>query len=637
MPISMRVRAARRSRALVLALVGLSFGTGAVQAARVGEAVPDGLLSKPWISANPGDAGRFLDQATFGATDAEILRLQKLGYLDWLNDQFGAAPTRRMDYRNWIVNTLHEDFDTRQMLEGWWLGALGGPDPANPSVIHRDQLRQRVAFALSEIFVVSTKNGLIENFANGQAYYYDILVNDAFVNFRQLLEDVTLSPAMGVYLNMLSNQRADSGKNIHPDENYAREVMQLFSVGLVLLNPDGTPKLDASSQPIPTYTQDTVKALAHVFTGWNWADCVPADHNNFSDCDVDWNTGANMQQPMAAFADYHDNGTRPPDDLPNKQLLGYPGAANGGLLANGGTPQSDLKFALDNIFNHPNVGPFIGRQLIQRLVTSNPTPAYVQRVAAVFNDNGHGVRGDLKAVVSAILLDDEARNGARKYPDTFGKLREPLLRLSHIWRGMGAKHVCGQNYQDTRGDGSVITYHFAAQPYRYAGWWSAWATDYLFGQAPLNSNSVFNFFKPGFVPPGEMAQKKLYGPEFQITTDSQIADITNDSERSAMWLVQQDTCDANDTIGNVAIDLARDVALAGSGQGGPSDPADRLVDAYNVRFMGGQMSAYMRGILLNYLNRIDHYWGDSGKDWRLERVRRALYLVFTSPEYAIQK
>lgn len=626
--------ALRRACAVALT-AAVSFWTGALHAEKIDSA--DGWLSNsPWISPSPGEAGRFLNQATFGSTDADIDRLRKLGYLGWLNDQFGAPPTRRMDYRNWVVNTLSEEFTTDHMLEAWWLGALGGPDPADSSLIHRDQLRQRVAFALSEIFVVSTRTTLIDQFPNGQAYFYDVLVNDAFGNYRQLLEDVTLSPAMGVYLNMLSNQRADSTKNIHPDENYAREVNQLFSVGLVLLNQDGTAQL-VNGQPVPTYTQDTVKAFAHVFTGWNWSDCVPANHTDFSDCDVNWSTGANMQQPMAAFTAYHDNGTRLPDDLPNKQLLSYAGAANGGQLANGGTPQSDLKFALDNIFNHPNVGPFIGRQLIQRLVTSNPSPAYVQRVAAAFNDNGAGVRGDLKAVISAILLDDEARNGPRKYPDTFGKLREPLLRLSHIWRAMGAQHRCGHDTVRQSGSSSY-TQHYANRPYRYAGWYSVWGTNYLFNQQPLYANSVFNFFKPGFIPPGEMTTKQLYGPEFQITTDSQIAEMTNDVEPRAIWLDIHDACDSTDDFGDVAIDHQRDLALAGSGQGGPSDPSDRLVDAYNVRFMGGRMSSYMRTTLVNYLNRIDHYWNDNGKqDWRIARIQRALYLIFTSPEYAIQK
>ncbi len=594
----------------------------------------------PWLTnaVSDSDAARFLAQATFGTTDADIAHLHSIGYAAWLAEQFDATrtpPTLELDYFNWVTNTLHEPATGDTLAEAWFLGALGGPDPRNPVVIRKDQLRQRVAFALSEIFVVSRKNPLIDDFPNGSAYFYDILVNDAFANYRKLLEDVTLSPAMGVYLNMIGNQRADSTQNIHPDENFAREANQLFSVGLVMLNADGSAQL-ANGQPIPTYTQNTVKAFAHVFTGWNWSDCDASD-DQFQYCSPDWDTGANWIQPMIAFDAYHDNGTHGADDLSNKQLLKYPNAANGGVLADGGTPASDLKFALDNIFNHPNVGPFFGRQLIQRLVTSNPSPAYVQRVAAVFNDDGAGVRGNLQAVVRAILLDPEARAALPAQSDSFGKLREPLLRLTHVWRAMGARHTCGNDSTRTNDDGSTTTFHYAQQPYRYAGYNSAWGTDYYIGQTPLNANSVFNFFRPAFVPPGEMTQRHLFGPEFQITTDSGIVQVSNDAYVRAMYLDIADTCDSDDDYGDVRINHAQDIALAGSAQGGPSDPADRLVDAYNLRFMSGQMSSYMRQILLDYLNPIDSSWADAGEDWRIERVNRALYLVLTSPEYAIQK
>ena len=592
----------------------------------------------PQPELSNSDAARFLAEATFGPTDADIAHLRTLGYQNWLDEQFDAQatpPTRQMDYLTWVTNTLAEPFEQNDLAEAWFLGALGGPDPQNNLVIHKDQLRQRVAFALSEIFVVSQKNPILADFPNGLAYYYDILINDAFANYRQLLEDVTLSPAMGTYLNMLGNQRADSTENIHPDENYAREANQLFSVGLNMLNADGTPQL-SGGQPIPAYVQDTVKAFAHVFTGWSWFDCDTTD-SAFDDCGPDWDTGANFVQPMAAFEAFHDNGTHAPDDLSAKQLLIYPGAANNGVLADGGTAASELKFALDNLFNHPNVGPFFCKQLIQRLVTSNPSPAYVQRVATVFNNNGAGVRGDLRAVIQAILLDDEARGNLYMQSDSFGKLREPLLRLTHVWRAMGAQHTCGQNVPQQNDDGSTTIFHYASQPYRYAGYNSAWGTDYYISQTPLNANSVFNFFRPNFMPPGEMTQRGLVGPEFQITTDSGIVQVSNDAYVRSMDLDIHDVCDTDDQYGDVRINHAQDVALAGSAQGGPSDPADRLVDAYSTRFMSGQMSAFMRQTLLDYLNPIDSTWVDDGTDWRLQRVNRALYLVLTSPEYAIQK
>lgn len=578
------------------------------------------------------DAARFLAQATFGPTDADIARLRTLRYPAWLAEQYAAAPSSFMTYHNWVANTLNEGTGSTTLREAWFLGALGGPDPANNLVIHTDQLRQRVAFALSEIFVISDQNTLLNQFPNGSAYYYDLLVNNAFGNFRTLLEQVTLSPSMGVYLNMQRNRRADLSQNIHPDENYAREINQLFSVGLVLLNTDGTPQL-SGGQPIPTYNQAVITNFAHVFTGWNWFDCGVG---NFLNCGPNYTTGINFQTPMAAFSAYHDNGTDPVNDIANKQLLSYPGAVNGGVLANGGTPASDLAFALDNIFRHPNVGPFISKQLIQRLVTSNPSPQYVQRISNVFNDDGSPahVRGNLKAVVEAILLDREARYGQWDQPSTFGKLREPLLRITHLWRAMGARHHCGMDYQ-----AGPTTYHFANQPYRYAGYSTSWGTpDSIYGsgvgQAPLNSPTVFNFFKPAYLPPGEMAAAGLYGPEFQLSTDTLIVNSTNSTASKTWGFDVLDVCAPNDEIGEVKINRAQDAALAGSTNGGPADPATRLVDAYNLRFMSGQMSPFMRQTLLSVLNPIS---SADGADWRDQRVKRALLLIQTSAEYMIQK
>lgn len=618
---------------------GLSLGL--VLAGMAGAAAPDrrpaqlhrdgmeDLIGGPYTDA---EAARFLAQATFGPTDADIARLRSLRYSAWLNEQFAATPSSQLAYYNWVANTLQEGTGTTTIREGWFLAALGGPDPQNNLVIHSDQLRQRVAFALSEILVVSDQNSLLAQFPNGLAYYYDLLSNNAFGNYRTLLEQVTLSPAMGVYLNMLGNRRADLSQNIHPDENYAREINQLFSIGLVKLNLDGTVQ-QSGGQPIPTYNQAVVTNFAHVFTGWKWSDCTAG---SFTTCGPDYTTGVNFQTPMAAFAAFHDNGTDPVNDIANKQLLSYPGAVNGGVLANGGTPQSDLTFALDNIFNHPNLGPFLGKQLIQRLVTSNPSPQYVQRVAQVFNDDGspQHVRGNLRAVVQAILLDPEARYGHLIQPETFGKLREPLLRLTHFWRAMGARHQCGRNYM-----AGNVTYHYANQPYRYAGYVTAWGTsDSIYGsgvgQAPLNAFSVFNFFKPDYRPPGELAQAGLYGPEFQLNTDTLIVNSTNSTAGKAWGFDISDACDPGDDIGEVKINRAQDLALAGSANGGPGDPADRLVDAYNLRFMSGQMSPFMRATLLSVLNPIGVA---DGPDWKQRRINRALLLIQTSAEYMVQK
>jgi uncharacterized protein (DUF1800 family) len=613
----------------------------------------EGVTAGPF---NDSDAARFLAQATFGPTDADIAHLRAIGYQAWLTEQFTFPQTLELDYLNWTQNVLLERVGQENRQEAWFLGALGGPDPQNSLTIHKDQLRQRVAFALSEILVISDNNPTLDGWPRGMAYYYDILTKNAFGNYRTLLEQATLSPAMGVYLNMMGNRRADLSQNLHPDENYGREINQLFSVGLVMLNVDGTPKTPAAA----TYTQSTITNFAHVLTGWNWAHCDANGYDNFSYCFTPYDTEADFETPMVTYEtkppneggtasnyNYHDNGTHT-DDTHNKQLLSYTGAVNGGVLADGGTATNDLAFALDNIFNHPNVGPFISRGLIQRLVTSNPSPAYVQRVATVFNNNGSNVRGDLKAVVQAILLDPEARYGQWHSMDTFGKLREPLLTLTHFWRGMGAKHVCGNDLSTPNPPNPNIVTKYSNQPYRYAGYSTAWNTsDTQYGdgvaQASLDAFTVFNFFKPGFIPSGEMTTKGLFGPEFQLQTDSIIVNSTNTTGYHAFYYDINDYydsnghpgvhCDPNDDFGNVKVDHAQDSALAGTtANGGPSDG---LVDAYSKRFMSGQMSPFMRQTLITYLNTIDNT--SDGSDWRLQRIYRALYLIFNSPEYMIQK
>ncbi|HSE12473.1 MAG TPA: DUF1800 family protein, partial [Rudaea sp.] len=593
---------------------------------------------------NDGDAARFLAQATFGPTDADIAYLRGKGYEAWLAEQWSLPASSQLQYVDWVGTTLGEGVGSDTLREAWFLGALGGPDPQNNALIHKDQLRQRVAFALSEIFVVSEQNTFLNQHPAGLAYYYDMLANDASGNFRDLLEHVTLSPEMGVYLNMLGNPRADLSQNLHPDENYAREVNQLFSVGLDLLNDDGTLKL-SGGKPIPTYNQAVVTNFAHVLTGWTWSSCPP---DYFIGCGPDYQSEIDWETPMAPNAAYHDNGTDMVNDIASKQLLAYQDAANGGIdavnggvLAAGGTPQSDLAFALDNIFNHPNVPPFISKQLIQRLVTSNPSPAYVQRVAKVFRNDGSNVRGNLKAVVRAILLDPEARYGQWRQPDSFGKLREPLLALTHFWRAMGARHHCGVDYLSGQ-----TTYHFANQPYRYAGYSTAYATDDTIygsgvGQGPLNADSVFNFFKPSFMPAGEMTTRGLLGPEFQISTDTIITNTTNSTAGKASYYDVTDVCDPNATFdpGDVAIDRTADYALAGSANGGAADPAGKLVAAYNIRFMSGQMSPFMQQQLLNALNPVSSatYNSYSYPSWQFERISKALLLILTSPEYMIQK
>ncbi|MEO6688292.1 MAG: DUF1800 family protein [Dokdonella sp.] len=567
----------------------------------------DGWANGP---SNDADAARFLTQATFGPTAADITHLRVIGYQGWLNEQFAATASTQTQYLDWVSNTHPDEYlsdDTR--LEIWSINAAGTADPSRagfPNNARTDQLRQRVAFALSEIFVVSSNSGALRDETWGLADYYDLLAADAFVNYRQLLEDVTKHPVMGIYLSSIQNQKADDAENIHPDENYAREVMQLFSVGLNKLDTDGTPLL-SGGQPIATYDQATVRGFAAVFTGWDWnnAGCDPNSYDCCSEetyfyCGPNDRTDVRWRKPMQPVEVYHDNTT-------DKQLLNYSGAT----LANGvlphSTAQSELTSALDNISRHPNVGPFIATRLIQRLVTSNPTPAYVKRVALVFNADSGGVRGNLKAVVKAILLDPEARYGQWQHPDTFGKLREPLLKATHLWRAMAGRSTSGR----------------VANLRTYPG------IEDLYGQAPMRSPTVFNFFKPDFRQPGEITTRGLVSPEFQILSDTMAVETPNNLYHQVFCdYTGSDSCWGSDDPATLQLDEAADAALAAS------NPA-QLVDEYSLLLMSGQMSPFMRSVLITRLNAVQ----DDPPDRPLgrTRVQHLLYLIMNSPEYSIQK
>ena len=570
----------------------------------------DGVVNGPSFDA---DAVRFLAQATFGPASVDVAHLRSVGYDAWLNEQFAATASKEAPYLDWVLLTFPDEYisdDTR--LEIWTINSVGTPDPSRggyPNNAPTDALRQRVALALSEIFVVSNSNGTLAYQPWALASYYDLLAADAFVNYRTLLEDVTKHPSMGIFLSMIQNQKADEGQNIHPDENYAREVMQLFSVGLKQLNLDGTPQL-VGGQPVPTYDQTTVRGFAAVFTGWDWnssaaSQCTETD----SCCDEDryfWCGPSSYEDmgwrlPMQPIEAYHEN-------VADKQLLVYPGVAlSGGVLVHGGDAQAEMTAALDNIFNHPNVGPFVATRLIERLVTSNPTPAYVQRVAQKFNNNGSGVRGDMKAVIRAILLDPEARFGQWQLPDTFGKLREPLLKITQMWRAMAARSTGGR-----------------------AGSLRPWPPiEEQIGQAPLRSPTVFNFFKPDFAQPGEVATRGLVSPEFQILTDTMIVATPNYLFHEVFCdYTGSDDCWASDDPSTMQLNEARDAELAAS------DPA-ALVDQYSTLLMAGQMSPFMRDVLIARLNQMTT--DDYGDELGLRRVEHALYLILNSPEYSIQK
>ena len=511
----------------------------------------------PDKSITQTQAARFLTQATFGADEASINQLAALGYDDWLQQQFNAAPSYHLP----LVQQYPNDNTLTQGMryEVWWRQAI----TAN------DQLRQRVAWALSQIFVISDKSALNQT-PYGMANYYDILVKNAFGNYRDLMQEVTLSPMMGVYLSMLGNEKPNIAQNIRPDENYARELMQLFTIGLVKLNIDGTPQLDGSGQPINTYDQDIIKGFAHVFTGWHFAD------------NPSWyQVRINVFDPMKAFEEFHDTGA--------KTLL------DGFVIAAGGTALPDLNAALDNVFNHPNVGPFVAHRLIQQLVTSNPSPAYIQRVATVFNNNGQGVRGDLKAVIKAILTDNDAISAASLNDPTFGKLKEPLLRFTQLWRA----------------------FHATAESGKY--WFNY--SEYLTGQAPLSAPHVFNFYSPTYSPSGPIADAGLVAPEFEILNETFITHTLNMLAYSTYVGYQGVVLDPPDP-DRILINIDQELTLA--------DNPTALVDRYNLLLLSGQMDANMKAELIASIEAIP-------ASEPLLRVLNSLFLTVASPQYSVQK
>jgi len=510
------------------------------------------------------EARRFLAQASFGPTEASTQGLMAIGKAAWLQQQFalpasdytglpyvdanskvgcpaGALPTCRRD--NYSLFPLQRQF---------FQNALNGPD----------QLRQRIALALSEILVVS---GQQIKLPYAMANYERIFLANAFGNFRNVLHEVTLSPAMGKFLNMANNDKPNLTKGIEPNENYAREVLQLFSIGLWQLKLDGTPKLDSRGQPIPSYDQQAVEGFAHVFTGWTYP-ARPGGSNRFPN-------PANFSGPMVAFAAHHDLGA--------KRLL------NGVTLPAGQSAEVDLEAAVDNIFNHPNVGPFVGRQLIQQFVTANPSPAYVARVAAAFNGSSGAARGDMKALLGAILLDPEASNPAA--PQRFGKLREPILQLTHLFRALGGVS-----------DGV---------------WLRAQAS--ALGQPIFSPASVFNFFPPDYDLPDDPS---LDGPAFGVFNAGTAFKL---SAVLATALDGQGVVADLSVVGSVGskIDLTRWQTLA-------VDPTALVSEIDRVLF-AGRSSIALRQALLKAAQ-------IAPASRPLDRAKAALFLAVMSPEYLVE-
>ncbi len=497
-------------------------------------------------AVTPVAADRFLEQSTFGPTSASMSQLEQTGFTAFLNDQFTQPMSTYPDPAS-TVNTLTS---TQQVF---FTNALTG----------NDQLRQRVALALSEIWV--TSGNTIP--PQGMAPYMRLLTQDAFANYRTIMFDVTLSPAMGRFLDMVNNDKPNVAANTHANENYARELLQLFTLGLYLTNQDGSLQLDSTGNPIPTYDQNAVQSFARAFTGWTYptvSGSTPQIHNP-----------PNWLGPMVAFESNHD--TQP------KTLLG------GATLSAGQTSLQDLNGALDNIFNQPNIAPFVCKQLIQHLVTSNPSPAYVKRVADVFvNGNfqsfGSGQRGDMQAVIAAILLDPEARRGDS--PSTAnpadGHLREPILFIANLLRAFGAAS-----------DG-VFPVSSATN----------------MSQQPLFAPSVFNFFPPDFQIPGT----NMLGPEFDLQTTAVTLVRVNFVNSFVFGPIGAGT----------TVDFTPWATLA-------ADP-NQLVDGLNTLLLHGTLSTSARSSIITAVNAVP-----SGSTQNMLRAKTAIYLIASSSQYQVEQ
>ncbi len=531
------------------------------------------------------EAARLLQQASFGPTGNDIARVVSLGHSAWVAEQLA------MPYTASYVPYVQKKYDAGDayrpgganysahwVSQRFWANAATAPD----------QLRQRMAFALHQILMVSLADSNLWYHARGYALYLDQLNQQAFGNYRQLLEDVALNPVTGMYLSHIRNRKENAATGLLPDENFAREVMQLYSIGLQELNADGSPVLDGRGQPIETYNNADVMAMARVFTGWSWG----YPEAELSEPNFRWGTPGFKQAvdrkidllPMKPYPGQHSSAEK-------RLFVGKPWAVT--IPANTGAADS-LRLALNGLFNHPNVGPFIGRQLIQHLVTSNPSPADVARVSAAFNNNGKGVRGDMAAVARAILLDSEARS----LPSPgFGKLREPVLRVAHWMRAFDATSVTGD-------------YMMAGQ------------LDNLSEQA-LNAPSVFGYFRPGYVPPNtRMADTGATAPEFQIVNESTTATWVNTVETMTGYGLGW-TGSSSD----VRTSLSVPATLAASGN------IDAMLQHYNSLLFAGRMSRALQ------LDLLDAVAGVNGTDAasHLDRARVALYIAMSSPEYLVQR
>lgn len=528
---------------------------------------PEPPAPYPDIPATDADAARFLTQATFGPTATEIARVRQIGYKRWIDDQLAQAPTQILPHLQQLV-TNGVAAPTPQNRRNYWLWQAANG---------KDQLRMRMAFALSEIMVVSDRevadgNATVFRIAD----YQDTLARGAFGSYRALLEKVSVHPAMGYFLSHVGNRKADPRRNITPDENYGREVMQLFSIGLVKRNKDFSPVLDGNGQTIPTYDEQVVSAMARVFTGWTYA----------GQTDAQFGRGDNTSYaPMECHTAFH-------DDQP-KQIF------DSIVVSEGNNCVASMGKTLDALASHANTAPFISRQLIQRFVTSNPSPQYVERVANVWTTS----TGDMGKVIRAILLDTEARMPPAD--SSFGKPREPLVKLVTLWRAFNAQYVPSATGE--------VRFAFS----------NAGDLANSLQQDSQRAPSVFNFFEPDYRLPAADGMQGIFAPEFQILTEATYLSMLNQHD-SLVWSNAAAAPAA--TTNAPYLDLTRLTTLAEA-----KDHAG-MVAQVNLLMFYGALSATNAQAMVNMLDRLA-----AANESAANRAKSLVLLAMASPEFAIQR
>jgi len=540
----------------------------------------DSAMDGTGMDYNWYNMGRLMRQATLGVNFNDMKEFVKMTPEKWIDEQLKVPSPNmlektslmRKESRDYVIS-LGYDFKDDTVLTraeyfnlAWWRHNLE----------NQDYLKQKLAYVYSQIFVISSVVDVGE-FAHGMASFYDILLKNTSGNFKELLLGISLHPSMGFYLSHFNNSKSIPERNIHPDENYAREIMQLFTIGLHQLNIDGSLKRDSLGNPIPTYTQKDIKELAKVFTGLS-----AGKSGNFERGNARFGMnvyGTDFSVPMAMYDDWHESGT--------KSFLNT-------TIPAGQKGMKDIEMAIDHIFRHPNVGPFIGKQLIQKLVTSNPSPAYIKKVAETFNDNGKGVRGDMAAVFKAILLHPEARSCESLMSPAQGKLQEPMVRLMERTRNYKIIPDANNKIYTDGGD-------------------SRWRFD----QNILSAPNVFNFYLPTYSPLGALRSNNLLGPEFQMHNSTSSIRWAN-SVMSPDWLMNYYWRMQRE--GFYEIELSDLYPYA--------NDTEALINQFDKRFTRGQLTLRTRRLMKYNMERNLN---------TKNRIHSSLGILLLSPEYNILK